>query len=304
MEDTFIVVVNWNGGGLLPACLDALRAQVPPGAILVVDNGSSDDSAAVVAARPGVRWLPLGANTGFSPAANAGLRQALLAGARFVALVNTDVVLAPGWLAALRADADRHPRAGLWNGLLTFEDDPLTVNSTGLVFDRWLRARDRDFGRPLAALDRPAGTVPGVTLGAALLRASALRRTGLLDPAFFAYCEDADLSLRAARAGVGCRYVPAARARHGYARTSGAGSPLQRYLLARNHLRVAARHLPLAWAAAAVPGLALLRAAVAAPRAALRGGRAHGLAQLRAARDGLALGGEALRLRLAAAIRP
>jgi GT2 family glycosyltransferase len=220
-----------------------------------------------------------------------------------VALVNTDVVLAPDWVARLRRDADRHPEAGIWNGLLLFADDPRTVNSTGLVFDPLLRARDRDFGRPLDELGRPDGPVPGATLGAALLRASALGRTGLLDPGYFAYCEDADLSLRAARAGVACRYVSGARAWHGYARTAGAGSPLQRYLLARNHLRLLAAHLPLPVAAAAALSLALLRVAVAAPLAAARRGPGHGRAQLLAARDGLAMAARTLAAR-ARAVAP
>jgi GT2 family glycosyltransferase len=297
MEDTFIVVVNWNGERLLPECLAALRAQTCSAHVLVVDNGSTDASAEIVATtRSG--WLPLGRNTGFAAAANAGIRRALLAGARFVALVNTDVVVAPDWLVRLRADADRHPEAGIWNGLLLFADEPRCVNSTGLVFDRLLRARDRDFGRPLADLCRPSGPVPGATLGAALLRASALLRTGLLDPGYFAYCEDADLSLRAARAGIGCRYVARARAWHGYARTTGAGSPLQRYLLARNHLKLAAAHLPLPLAAAALLLLPALRAAVAAPRELVRGRPAHARAQLLAARDGTALGAAALIARL------
>ncbi|BDG01706.1 glycosyltransferase family 2 protein [Anaeromyxobacter oryzae] len=298
MEDTFFVVVNWNGAALLPACLDALRAQIRPARVIVVDNGSVDGSAAVVAARPWVEWLGLGENTGFAAGANAGMRRALLAGARFVALVNTDVLLAPDWLARVRDDADRHPACGLWNGLLVFADDPGRVNSTGLVLDRVLRGKDRDFGVPLARLARGDGPVPGVTGGALLLRAATLRAIGLLDPAYFAYCEDADLSLRAARAGIGCRFVAAARGVHGYARTTGAGSPLQRYLLGRNHLLLAARHMPLAAALIAVPALAALRVALACPRELLRRRPAHAAAQLRAARDGLRLAAGALAARL------
>jgi GT2 family glycosyltransferase len=298
MEDTFFVVVNWNGAGLLPACLDALHGQTVRAAIVVVDNGSVDSSRAVVAARPWAEWLPLGQNTGFAAGANVGIRRALLAGARFVALVNTDVVLAPDWLERLRADADHHRACGLWNGLLLFQDDPERVNSTGLVLDGLLRAKDRDFGLPLAALARADGPIAGVTGGAVLLRASALRATGLLDPAYFAYCEDADLSLRAARDGIGCRFVAGARALHGYARTAGAGSPLQRYLLARNHLRLAARHLPLPLALLLVPALAILRLLLAAPRELLRRRPAHAAAQARAVRDGIWLAGDALGVRL------
>lgn len=298
MEDTCFVVVNWNGASLLPACLDALARQTRPARVVVVDNGSTDGSAAAVAARPGVAWVPLGRNTGFAGGANVGIRRALLEGARFVALVNTDVALAPDWLARVRAAADRHPAAGALCGTLVFADRPGQVNSTGLVLDPLFRARDRDFGAPLAALDRADGPVAGASFGAVLLRASALRRVGLLDPAFFAYCEDADWSLRAARAGVPLRFVREARAVHGYARTAGAGSPLQRYLLARNHLRIVARHAPVAVALLVVPLVAAARLLLAAPRELLRGRPAHAVAQIRAAVDGVALAWDALGERL------
>ncbi|HEX7624518.1 MAG TPA: glycosyltransferase, partial [Anaeromyxobacteraceae bacterium] len=89
--DTWIIVVNWNGAELLPRCLTALAALSHPAHILVVDNGSTDASAAAAAAFPSVEWLPLGRNLGFAAANNAGFRRALAAGARWIAIVNTDV---------------------------------------------------------------------------------------------------------------------------------------------------------------------------------------------------------------------
>src|SRR5438270_610932 len=80
------------------------------------------------------------------------------------------------------------------------------------------------------------GPVAGVSAGAALLRARMLREVGLFDPAYFAYYEDVDLSLRAARAGFGSWYVRAATARHRFGASFGAGSPRQRYLLGVGHL--------------------------------------------------------------------
>ncbi|MFL5261286.1 MAG: glycosyltransferase family 2 protein [Anaeromyxobacteraceae bacterium] len=284
--DTWIVVVNWNGAKLLPACLAALARLTRPAHVLVVDNGSSDASAEAVRAFRGVEWLPLGENTGFAAANNVGLGRALEAGARFVAIVNTDVQVEPGWLAALLDAALAHPEAGLLGGLLLFADDPARVNSTGLVLDRLGRAKDRDFGVPLAALATPAGPVTGVTGGAALLRADALRRIGLFDPAYFAYYEDVDLSLRAAAHGILAWYVPAARATHGYGKSFGPGSPRQKFLLARNHLRAVATHLPLGRAIAIAAVATLLRAGVKAPLELARGRRALAAAHLSGAAAG------------------
>ena len=302
--DIWIVVVNWNGEKLLPTCLAALGRLTRPAHVLVVDNGSTDGSAAAVAGFPAVEWLPLGENTGFSPANNAGFRRALAAGARFVATVNTDVRVDPEWLSRLVAAAEAHPEAGILTGLLLFGDEPERVNSTGLVLDRLWRAYDRDFGVPLAELATPDGPVTGVSGGAALYRAESLRRIGLYDPAYFAYYEDVDLSLRAARHGIRSWYVSGARALHGYGKSFGPGSPQQRYLLARNHMRCLATHGPLPLVLAAIPVLTLLRAFVRAPLELLRGRPALAWAHFRGAFAGAAAGMLALALRLRAPATP
>ncbi|HTP24254.1 MAG TPA: glycosyltransferase family 2 protein [Anaeromyxobacteraceae bacterium] len=284
--DSWIVVVNWNGAELLPRCLAALERQTRSVQVIVVDNGSSDASAEVVARFAQVVWLPLGKNVGFAAATNAGFRRALAADARWVGTVNTDVELSESWLEALVSVGESRPHVGLLCGLLLFADNPTRVNSTGLALDCLYRARDRDFGTPLAELARPDGPVAGVTGGAALFRAEALRRVGLFDPAYFAYCEDVDLSLRAASAGIGAWYVSTARALHGYGRTFGSDSPWRRYLLARNHMRVIASHLPLWSVLALTPALTFLRAWVKAPLELARGRPAHASAHLRAAGAG------------------
>jgi GT2 family glycosyltransferase len=298
LPDTWVVVVNWNGALLLGACLNALARQSHPVHVVVVDNGSADESEKLVIGRAGVEWCPTGENLGFAGGSNVGIRRALEAGARFVALVNTDVVVEPDWIERLVADADAHPEAGIFGGLLLLADDPARVNSTGLVVDALGRVRDRDFGVEVARLAREDGPTLGVTGGAVLLRADALRRVGLLDPAYFAYYEDADLCARARRAGIGCRYVAAARATHGFGRSVGAGSPRQRYLLARNHLRYVAAHLPLWRALPLLVVLPVARAALNAPREVLRHQCDHATAQLLGAVTALAAGIVALGQRL------
>jgi len=281
--DVWIVVVNWNGAHLLPSCLRSLAHLSHPAKVIVVDNGSTDGSAAAVASFPGVEWLPLGENTGFAYANNVGMRRALDSGAGWVGVVNPDVELDRDWLLHLLAAGRQHPEVGMLGGLLLFADDPTRVNSTGLVLDALGRARDRDFGTELSALATVDGPVTGATGGAALYRAETLRRVGLFDPAYFAYYEDVDLSLRAAALGVHSYYVSAARGLHGFGKTFGPGSPRQRYLLARNHMRAMATHFPLWKVLLLVPPLVLLRAFVKAPMEFVRGHPAHASAHLHAA---------------------
>jgi GT2 family glycosyltransferase len=115
-----------------------------------------------------------------------------------------------------------------------------------------------------------------------------LRTVGLFDPAYFAYYEDVDLSLRAAEAGFGCWYVRDAVARHRFGATIGPGSPRQRYLLGRGHLRTVAMHQPVLKAAALVPLTVAYRAVVKAPLELARARPRLALAELKAAGAGAA----------------
>ena len=277
------IVPTQRGAAWLGDCLRALLGQESAARlhVCVVDNGSSDGTQQVLREFSAVEHLRLEENLGYGRANNLALRRALRAGAEFALLVNDDVVLAPGFVAALLAAAAAQPAAGLFTGLLLFRGEDV-VNSTGLVIDGLGRAKDRDFRVPLAALQSKDGPVAGVSGGAALLRASALRRIGLFDPAYFAYYEDVDLSLRAQRAGIGSWYCSSAIARHRFGASFGEGSPEQRYLLGKNHLRTLALHQPLGRAAALVPATALFRALVKAPLELLRGRPALALAELRA----------------------
>ena len=281
------VVVSWEGKALLPSCLAALATQQPAfDAVWVVDNGSTDGTAAMLATDfPWARVIAPPENLGYGRANNLALQRALADGADFMALINNDVELEPGWLDAMLAAAGAFAGAGLFAGTLLFRGEE-RINSTGLVIDAVGRARDRDFGLPRARLQRDDGPVQGVSGGAALLRATMLREVGLFDPGYFAYYEDVDLSLRARRLGHACRYVGAAVARHRFGATLGPGSPRQRYLLGRGHLRTLALHQPLWKAAALVPLTAAYRVLVKAPAELLRARPRLAWAELSAAAAG------------------
>ena len=254
------VVLTWNGAHLLPEALDALRRQDAPARLhlVVADNASSDGTRELLArSYPEVEHLRLSENLGYGRANNEAMRRALEAGADFVALINNDVEAAPDWLRKLLEAAGAHPEAGLFAGTLLFRGEEV-VNSTGLEIDAFGRARDRDFRVPLSRLSREDGPVAGVSGGAALLRVSLLRQVGLFDPAYFAYYEDVDLSLRAVQAGSQSWYVRGA----------------------------VARHQPALKAAALVPLTVLYRAAVKAPLELLRVRPALAWAELRAAAEG------------------
>jgi GT2 family glycosyltransferase len=131
-----VVVVNYNGAHLLPACLDGLRRQdVPPGFFetVVVDNASVDGSRELLARDyPEVRVIASPVNTGFAGGNNLALRQATTP---YVVLLNNDAVPAPDWLRRVLAPfaAPGAQRLGVVTGKVVFAPRflPLRLETEG-----------------------------------------------------------------------------------------------------------------------------------------------------------------------------
>jgi GT2 family glycosyltransferase/glycosyltransferase involved in cell wall biosynthesis len=240
-----VVIPNWNGLKWLRGCLDSIAGQTrPPDQTIVVDNGSTDGSLELLRAEyPWVEVVELGHNTGFAVAANRGIDAAA---ADAVALVNTDVVLAPDWLERMSRALDSDPQAAAVACKMVDLSDPRRLYDTGDVMRRdgacVQRGRfELDDGR----FDEP-GEVFGACAGAGLYRRSAVLAVGGFDERFFAYIEDVDLALRLRLAGWRCRYEPAV-ARHA---SEGSSSKLARppaYWIERNTLMLVAKAFPARW---------------------------------------------------------
>lgn len=208
-----VIVPNWNGMRVLPACLESLGRQTFEAfRVTVVDNGSEDESVAFVSSRfPGCRILRLPRNVGFSGAVNEGVRRSP---ADWIALLNNDAEAEPGWLEALHAAAMRHPRAGSFASKVLRMDRPGRLESAGDMLGSDAcgvnRGRDATDGAPYDE----EREVFSASAAAALYRHEVFRRVGLFDEGFFAYFEDVDLGFRAQRYGFRCIFVPGARVRH------------------------------------------------------------------------------------------
>ncbi len=211
-----VIVLNWNGTAVLPACLHALRAQTGVEfAALIVDNGSDDGSREMAQhAYPDMHLLALPHNLGFAAGNNAGIELVWRENpaVEFIALLNNDTCAQPSWLAALLTALTDRPDAGMaaskilqWDGQLP----PATIDTAGDLFYTYGLAGKRGTGAPAHAYTTP-DDVFGACPAAALYRVTLLRQIGLFDPLFFAYNEDVDLAFRAQLMGWHCAYVPSA----------------------------------------------------------------------------------------------
>lgn len=212
-----VVIPHYNRADLLENLLKQLSLQTyPTERILVVDNGSSDRSAAV-ARECGAEVIALGRNLGFAPAVNRGIAAA---SSEWVAIVNNDVDPAPDWLERLVGAASE---SGAWFacGKLLCVGDRSTVDGTFDLVSAAGTSWRCGSGRPDGPLWSEARTIGSAPLTAALFRRTLFDRTGPLDERFESYLEDIDLGLRCAANGLRGLYVPEAVCLHQGSATRG-----------------------------------------------------------------------------------
>lgn len=214
-----VYIPNFNGSAQLGRTLRGLAAQTRPADVVLVDNGSSDDSVELARRElPEVKVLELGENLGFGPALN---RAVAAHPADAVILLNNDAEPEPRFVEALLDGLG----AGVDSvaGVLLQERAPELIDSAGVVADATLMGFDYLHGEPAAAAAGAADPL-GATGGAALYRRQAFEAVGGFDERIFLYYEDLDLALRLAAAGGRCRLAPEARALHAYSASLGAAS--------------------------------------------------------------------------------
>ncbi len=226
-----VVIPTWNGWHLLPSCLNAIRGQSHrPARVVVVDNGSSDDTVRHLARDyPEVEVVALAANAGFAGGCNVGMRTCP---DDDVVLLNNDAVPRPEWLLELVAAGRTDPRVGIVTSKLL--DGALRIESTGDYLDVFSVPSHRGKGQADDGRYDAERTILSACAGAVLLRRDLLDDIGDLDEAFFAYYEDVDLSLRARLAGWEVAFAPLAVVEHAGSATSNAMPGFRRYHTARN----------------------------------------------------------------------
>ena len=239
---TTVVIPNYNGRNYLQDCLTSLfeGSEVP--AIIVVDNGSADESAAMVKERfPMVKLIALPENRGFSAAVNIGIREA---GTEYVFLLNNDTVVLKDTIEELEAAMERHPKAFSVAAKMLQMKNPELIDSAGDFYcaSGWAFARGKD--RKNEAFSKET-SVFSACAGAALYRKAVFEKIGDFDENHFAYLEDLDVGYRARIAGYDNIYCPSAVVYHVGSGTSGSKyNSFKVRLAARNSVYLNYKNMP------------------------------------------------------------
>ncbi len=226
------VIVSWNAKDYLRECLRALidRTQNFALEVHVVDNGSSDGTAAMVReAFPKVRLLPGEKNIGFAAANNIALAGILKdKSADYVLLINADVEVAEGTVEGLVDELERSPEAGAAAPALILPDGRFQAGAAGflpglasglnyfLFFGRFspfgsgsLFINQARFARRKESL-----RVEWLSGACLILKREAIETAGLLDEKYFFCLEDIDLGKRLGEKNFELLYVPRLKVLH------------------------------------------------------------------------------------------
>jgi GT2 family glycosyltransferase len=240
-----VIVPSFRRPDLLRACLPsvlhAAAACAEPIEVIVVDDGSGDESVDVVRREfPEVAVVALEANRGYPGAVNAGVGAA---SAPWILTLNNDTTVDRRLFDELLAVARSAPDVGSVAALQLFASDPSVIYSAGLVVDRRGQNADRRMGEPVRRGEAEPVEVFGACGAAALYRRSMLEELGGFDERFHFGLEDADVAWRARMRGWRCLYAPAAIVYHDLGGTVPHGSPLRLHQAGRNRLLLIARNM-------------------------------------------------------------
>lgn len=240
-----ILIVTYNSASHLARCLDSLNSQTCPGfEVIVVDNGSSDESVATAEKhqnRFSLKIITQKENIGFAAANNIGARAA---DGEWLVLLNADAFPEPDWLEKLLRAAEEHPEYVAFSSRQVSADEPDFLDGagdsyhvSGLAWRRYIGYPAQEYGMQTCEVFSPCAA-------AAMYRRTAFLEAGGFDEDFFAYYEDVDLGFRLRLLGYRTLYVSDAVVFHVGSSTFGKRSEFAFYHSHRNLVWTFVKNMP------------------------------------------------------------
>lgn len=242
MSKTFpkiiILILNWNGKKDTLECLASLqKVQYPHFQTVIIDNGSTNDSVAVLrSAYPHIPLLETGENLGFAGGNNRGIEWALRHHAEWILLLNNDTTVAPDFLHAFMQAAQEQPKGKILGAKILSYSRPHLIDHLGGYWN----GQKGDFESSECEQEdhpfhnmRPADYVCGAAL---LMHRSVPEAIGLLEPKYFLFWEETDFCYRARRAGFEIWTAPQAKIWHKGSSSFTGGKPQMHYFWWRSRL--------------------------------------------------------------------
>ncbi len=229
-----VIILNWNGKNDTLACLESLKPQGTE--IIVVDNGSTDDSIAAIREKfPDITLIPTGKNLGYAGGNNVGIEYALEKGADAILLLNNDTIPDRHFISALTTAAENSPEIGIFGAYPCHFSDPDKLDHLGGIWNHKTASFDLiGLGAPRGfRADSPLDYVCGCSI---LIRSAVFKAIGLLEPKFFLFWEEADFCWRARKAGFGIQVCYEAQLLHKVSASFTGGTPQKTYFWWRGRL--------------------------------------------------------------------
>lgn len=244
------IILNWNGRAYLEQFMPSVMAtDYPNFHVLVVDNGSTDDSLDFLRAHyPQVELLPLDKNHGFTTGNNLALPHVKTP---YYVLLNNDVEVDPGWLTPMVQLMDRDAKvAAVQPKLLSFQDPTMFeyAGAAGGFIDvlayPFSRGRLFETNEPDTGQYETEAEIFWTTGACMLVRKSVTDQIGLFEDRFFAHMEEIDFCWRAQNFGHKVMYTPHAKAWHLGGGTLPKSNPRKTFLNAHNSLATMVKNFP------------------------------------------------------------
>ncbi len=237
-----IIILNWNGKDDTCECIESVqKLDYPNYKIIVADNGSKDDSIAVLTDRfPNVLIIENGQNLGYAEGNNRAITHAMAQGFDYLLLLNNDAIVDPQLLNGFISASQANPKAGVFGAKIYYLNEPEKIwFAGGNVLSDLLIINHEGFGKTddgrswedIRSMDYACGC-------ALFFKADVVKKIGTLENNFFLMWEEVDFCYRARRAGFDCLFVPKAIAWHKISASFKGGNAgcLQHYFMVRNRL--------------------------------------------------------------------